>query len=173
MGLDFAYQQGISHRDLKLSNVLVHPSGRCKLVDFGLAALADTSSDKAIADCPSARAIDYAALERGTGVRKGDPRSDIYFVGVMMHHILSGRPPLVETRERSQRLNVSRFLEIPHLGELVKELPEAVYTISSKALEFDPENVTKRRLKCWLISNKLFEEWKSRMSLHDETIAMK
>lgn len=138
-GLDFAYQQGISHRDLKLSNVLVHPSGRCKLVDFGLAALADTSSDKAIADCPSARAIDYAALERGTGVRKGDPRSDIYFVGVMMHHVLSGRPPLIETRERSQRLNVSRFLEIPHLGELVKDLPEAIYTISSKALEFDPE----------------------------------
>ncbi|XZE21292.1 protein kinase domain-containing protein [Pirellulaceae bacterium SH449] len=138
-GLDFAYQQGISHRDLKLSNVLVHPSGRCKLVDFGLAALADTSSDKAIADCPSARAIDYAALERGTNVRKGDPRSDIYFTGVMMHHILSGRPPLIETRERSQRLNVSRFLEIPHLGELVKELPESVYTICSKALEFDPE----------------------------------
>ncbi|MFN7877231.1 MAG: protein kinase domain-containing protein [Pirellula sp.] len=138
-GLDFAYQQGISHRDLKLSNVLVHPSGRCKLVDFGLAALADTSSDKAIADCPSARAIDYAALERGTGVRKGDTRSDIYFTGVMMHHILSGRPPLIETRERSQRLNVSRFTEIPHLGELVKDLPEAIYTICSKALEFDPE----------------------------------
>ncbi|MCU0718641.1 MAG: protein kinase [Pirellula sp.] len=138
-GLDFAYQQGISHRDLKLSNVLVHPSGRCKLVDFGLAALADTSSEKAIADCPSARAIDYAALERGTGVRKGDPRSDIYFVGIMMHHILSGRPPLIETRERSQRLNVSRFTEIPHLGELVKELPESVYSICSKALEFDPE----------------------------------
>jgi serine/threonine-protein kinase len=138
-GLDFAYQQGISHRDLKLSNVLVHPSGRCKLVDFGLAALADTSSDKAIADCPSARAIDYAALERGTGVRKGDPRSDIYFTGVIMHHILSGKPPLVETRERSQRLNVSRFMEIPHLGELVKDLPEACYTICSKAMEFDPE----------------------------------
>ena len=138
-GLDFAYQQGISHRDLKLSNVLVHPSGRCKLVDFGLAALADTSSDKAIADCPSARAIDYAALERGTGVRKGDPRSDIYFTGIMMHHILSGRPPLIETRERSQRLNVSRFMEIPHLGELVKDLPESVYTICSKAIEFDPE----------------------------------
>jgi serine/threonine-protein kinase len=139
LGLDFAYQQGISHRDLKLSNVLVHPGGRCKLVDFGLAALADTSSEKAIADCPSARAIDYAALERGTGVRKGDTRSDIYFVGIMMHHILSGRPPLIETRERSQRLNVSRFTEIPHLGELVKDLPESVYSICSKALEFDPE----------------------------------
>ncbi|MCU0709849.1 MAG: serine/threonine-protein kinase [Pirellula sp.] len=53
-GLDFAFQRGITHRDMKLSNVLVHSSGRCKLVDFGLAALADVSSPEAIADCPSA-----------------------------------------------------------------------------------------------------------------------
>jgi serine/threonine-protein kinase len=138
-GLDFAFQKGITHRDLKLSNVLVHSSGRCKLVDFGLAAIADTSSDKAIADCPSARAIDYAALERGTGVRKGDTRSDIYFVGVMFYHILAGRPALVETRERSQRLNVTRFHDFPGLHEVVRDLPEYIYTICNKALEFDPE----------------------------------
>ncbi len=138
-GLDFAYSKGITHRDLKLSNVLVHSSGRCKLVDFGLAALTDTSSDKAIADCPSARAIDYAALERGTGVRKGDTRSDIYFVGVMMYNILAGKPALVETRERSQRLNVTRFHDFPALSEVMKDLPESVYTICNKALEFNPE----------------------------------
>lgn len=138
-GLDFAFQKGITHRDLKLSNVLVHSSGRCKLVDFGLAALADTSSDKAIADCPSARAIDYAALERGTGVRKGDVRSDVYFVGVMMYNIMSGRPALTETRERSQRLSVSRFHEFPPLAEVAKDLPDTIYAICNKALEFDPE----------------------------------
>ena len=138
-GLDFAFQKGITHRDLKLSNVLVHSSGRCKLVDFGLAALADTSSDKAIADCPSARAIDYAALERGTGVRKGDVRSDVYFVGVMMYNIISGRPALTETRERSQRLSVSRFQEFPSLSEVARDLPDSIYAICNKALEFDPE----------------------------------
>ncbi len=138
-GLDFAFQKGISHRDLKLSNVLVHSSGRCKLVDFGLASLADTSSDKAIADCPSARAIDYAALERGTNVRKGDTRSDVYFVGVMMYNIISGRPALTETRERSQRLNVTRFHDFPGLSEVAKDLPESIYIICNKALEFDPE----------------------------------
>ncbi|MCE3015772.1 MAG: protein kinase domain-containing protein [Pirellula sp.] len=138
-GLDFAFQKGITHRDLKLSNVLVHSSGKCKLVDFGLAAMADTSSDKAIADCPSARAIDYAALERGTGVRKGDTRSDIYFVGVMMYNIISGKQALVDTRERSQRLNVTRFHDFPSLSEVCRDLPEQIYTICNKALEFDPE----------------------------------
>lgn len=138
-GLDFAFQKGITHRDLKLSNVLVHSSGRCKLVDFGLAALADTSSPEAIADCPSARAIDYAALERGTAVRKGDHRSDIYFVGCILYHIVSGRAPLTETRDRLMRLNITRFVEIPSLGEVAPGMPESIYAICNKAMEFSPE----------------------------------
>lgn len=138
-GLDFAFQRGITHRDMKLSNVLVHSSGRCKLVDFGLAALADVSSPEAIADCPSARAIDYAALERGTAVRKGDPRSDLYFVGCMFYNILSGKSPLFETRDRLHRLNVSRFLQIDSLGEVAPGLPDFVYAICNKAMEFQPD----------------------------------
>lgn len=138
-GLDFAFQKGITHRDLKLSNVLVHSSGRCKLVDFGLAALADTSSPEAIADCPSARAIDYAALERGTAVRKGDHRSDIYFVGCIFYNVVSGRAPLYETRDRLMRLNVTRFTEMPSLGEVAPGLPDSIYAICNKAMEFNPE----------------------------------
>jgi serine/threonine-protein kinase len=138
-GLDFAAQKGISHRDLKLSNILVHSSGRCKLVDFGLAALADVSSPEAIADCPSARAIDYAALERGTSVRKGDVRSDIYFVGVIFYNVVSGRQALVDTRDRLQRLSVSRFLDFPPLNTIEPGLPDSIYAICNKALEFDPE----------------------------------
>lgn len=138
-GLDFANSKGITHRDLKLTNVLVHSSGKCKLVDFGLAALADVSSPEAIADCPSARAIDYAALERGTGVRKGDPRSDLFFVGVILYNVVSGRPALTETRDRLQRLSVSRFTEFPSLSEVMPGLPDSIYAICNKALEFDPE----------------------------------
>jgi len=138
-GLDFAAQKGISHRDLKLSNILVHSSGRCKLVDFGLAALADVSSPEAIADCPSARAIDYAALERGTSVRKGDIRSDIYFVGVILYNVVSGRQALVDTRDRLQRLSVSRFLDFPPLNTIEPGLPDSIYAICNKSLEFDPE----------------------------------
>ena len=58
------------------------------------------------------RSIDYAGLERTTGVRRNDKRSDIYFVGCMLYHLVSGEPPLSETRERIKRLSSQRYLEV-------------------------------------------------------------
>lgn len=141
-GLAYAASLGISHRDLKLSNVLITSEGKCKLVDFGLAALADRNNPEQVADCPNARAIDYAALERGTGVRKDDPRSDVYFAGNMLYHMLCGRPALTETRDRLQRLNVSRFQEITPLHEIVPDIPGVANQIVQRAMEFNPEKRT-------------------------------
>ncbi|WP_237607570.1 serine/threonine-protein kinase [Roseimaritima sediminicola] len=138
-GLAHAASMGISHRDMKLSNVLVSSEGVAKLVDFGLAALADRNNPEKIADCPNARAIDYAALERGTNVRKDDPRSDIYFAGAMMYQLLSGKPALTETRDRLQRLNVSRFEQVKPIQQVVPGLPPPVIQVCNKAMELKPD----------------------------------
>ena len=138
-GLAHAASLGIAHRDLKLSNVLVSTDGKAKLVDFGLAALSDRKNPEKIADCPNARAIDYAALERGTGVRKDDPRSDVYFAGNMLYHMLAGTPALTETRDRLKRLNVSRFQDIVPLHDRVPEVSAIANQIVQHAMEFNPE----------------------------------
>ncbi len=138
-GLAYASSFGIAHRDLKLSNVLISSEGKAKLVDFGLAALTDRNNPEKMADCPNARAIDYAALERGTGVRKDDPRSDIYFAGNMLYHMLAGEPALTETRDRLQRLNVSRFQEVVPLHERVPDVPSVANQIVQRCMEFNPD----------------------------------
>ena len=74
---------------------------------------------KALNEHPNPRTIDYAALERATGVRKDDPRSDIYFVGAMFYHLLTGQAPFSDTKDRLQRLSVSRFEKIAPIEKIV------------------------------------------------------
>ena len=137
-GLDFAMSKGVTHRDLKLSKVLLTSTGRAKLVDFGLAASA--ASEKEDKDLKtSQRSIDYAGLERVTGVRKDDPRSDTYFAGCMLYHLLTGVAPLTESKERSQRLSVSRFRDVKAITVHDPNLPPSIVSIVSKAMELDPE----------------------------------
>jgi serine/threonine-protein kinase len=139
-GLAYAAEHGIRHRDLKLSNVLMSSTGRAQLVDFGLAAV--TGSDEEFGgDTVNPRTIDYAGLERATGVRKDDPRSDIYFAGCILYHMLTGRAPLVETKDRTQRLSKTRFESIVPITQLEPKLPQRVAMVVNKAMEL---NVNRR-----------------------------
>lgn len=134
-GLHYAGEKGITHRDLKMSNVLVSSLRKAKLVDFGLAAAFGENNE---IDSPNARTIDYAALERCTGVRKDDLRSDLYFAGCVYYNMLTGTPPLLETKDRLLRLSNTRFNEVKPILEHLPDLPRYIANHISKAMEVNP-----------------------------------
>ena len=136
-GLSYAFARGICHRDLKMSNVIVSSTGTAMLLDFGLAGGDKNLSDDAIAKLQNPRTIDYAGLERATGVRKDDQRSDIYFLGCIFYHMLTGQPPLVETRDRIQRLSRTRFTEITPILKHEPTLPKPIVQVVNRAMELN------------------------------------
>jgi serine/threonine protein kinase len=138
-GMRYAFEHGVSHRDLKLTNILISSKGQAKLVDFGLAGTDMNVADEKLGETISARTIDYAGLERATGVRKDDQRSDMYFLGAIYYHMLAGHSPLHETRDRIQRLSKSRYVDITPLHDAEPTVSKMVAAIVSQAMNIDPE----------------------------------
>jgi len=92
-GLKYSLEQGVTHRDLKATNILIASNGQAKLVDFGLATIDD---ERKMATAHGQRTVDYSALERTCGSPKGDKRSDIFFLGCVFYQMITGQLPLPE-----------------------------------------------------------------------------
>ena len=135
-GLFHAYKRGITHRDVKLTNILISSGGEAKLVDFGLAQIyanAGREEDRV------ERTVDYAGLEKATGVKSGDVRSDIYFLGCVLYEMLTGRSPLVMTRDKHARMNPRRFSEVQPMRHEEVKGPPSLFALVETMMSLSPE----------------------------------
>jgi serine/threonine protein kinase len=123
------------HRDLKMTNVLMSSQGVARLVDFGLSSKVDGGEDGESVQ----RALDYATLEKGTGVPRDDPRSDLYFLGTIYYELLTGIAPLEKTRDRNERGRFSRYQEVRPVRSVEPGLPAVVANVCDRLMQINPQ----------------------------------
>lgn len=119
-GLEYAWQRGLTHRDIKPTNILIAAqTGQAKLVDFGLAQISSQATtlhlqrqEEADEDIAVDRTVDYAGLEKATNQPPGDVRSDIFFLGCVLYECLTGQPLMPVTRDRQARMQPRRYQEV-------------------------------------------------------------
>jgi eukaryotic-like serine/threonine-protein kinase len=126
-----AHSQRVVHRDVKPANVLITPDGQVKVGDFGVARLAEGSSEEALATV--AGTPGYMAPEQARGDRTS-PATDVYGVGVILYEMLAGRAPF----EGSSAVE----LALHHLHDpppaLLPETPTVLAAVVERALVKDP-----------------------------------
>ena len=90
--LDYIHGHGVVHRDLKPENIMVDAQDRIKLIDFGIAANVGSRRLTFAKFSQTMGTPDYISPEQVKG-KRGDGRSDIYALGVMMYEMLTGKVP--------------------------------------------------------------------------------
>lgn len=88
--LEAAHLQGVVHRDIKPQNVLLTPEGQAKVADFGIARASGVEPVTHTSEVLGS--AEYLSPEQAQG-KPVDARSDLYSLGAVLYHLLTGRPP--------------------------------------------------------------------------------
>ncbi len=136
--LTYAHEQGVLHRDVKPSNVLLSTDGRIYLTDFGLARIAQagesTLSSDRLLGTPQ-----YISPEQALGKSDLDARTDIYAFGVMLYEMLLGRVPYNADTPYAI-IHDHIYAPLPRPRDLNPNLPPALERVLLKALAKQPED---------------------------------
>jgi eukaryotic-like serine/threonine-protein kinase len=136
--LEYIHEQGIVHRDLKPENIMVDANDNVKLIDFGIAGDSGARRLTYANFTATLGTADYISPEQVKG-KRGDGRSDIYSMGVILYEMLTGRLPF--SGSSPMQIMNDRLLNYPLPPSnadpsISPQLQEVLY----RALERDPQN---------------------------------
>ncbi|HXW09912.1 MAG TPA: serine/threonine-protein kinase [Steroidobacteraceae bacterium] len=133
--LHYAHSRGVVHRDIKPSNILLTQEGDVRIVDFGIALVADSDVSRleGVAGSPA-----YMSPEQVQGFEL-DARSDLYSLGAVMYEMLCGQRPFrAGALGKLLRQVVQQAPET--LRSMRPEIPAELEPVVMKALEKEPDN---------------------------------
>ena len=136
--LDYMHKHGVVHRDLKPENIMVDGQDRIKLIDFGIAMKEDARRLTYAGPSPMLGTPDYISPEQVKGQR-GDQRSDIYALGIMLYEMLTGQTPF--SGPNPLAVMNERVLNDPKPARKLRpEMSAQLQEILYRALERDPRH---------------------------------
>jgi serine/threonine-protein kinase len=142
LGLAYAHQHGVIHRDVKPENLLLTSDGSTLVADFGIARALSSSVAGAQDRGPEERLTEigyamgtpaYMSPEQATGDLAVDQRTDVYSLGCVLYEMLAGEPPF--TGPTAQAILARRLSgEVPDVRRYRPSVPELLGAVIQRAL---------------------------------------
>ena len=138
LALEYIHSHGVVHRDLKPENIMVGENDSIKLIDFGIAANVGSKRLTFAKFSQTMGTPDYISPEQVKG-KRGDARSDIYALGVMLYEMLTGKVPF--TGANAFIIMNDRLLNNPvPPREIDPSVSPQLQEIIYRAMEREPSN---------------------------------
>jgi eukaryotic-like serine/threonine-protein kinase len=136
VALDYMHRQGVVHRDLKPENIMLDADDRIKIIDFGIAASAGSRRLTFGKLSQVMGSPDYISPEQVKN-KRGDARSDLYAVGVMLYEMLTGEAPF-HGANPFVVMNARLVTSPQPPSEINPQISSGLQAIVLRALERDP-----------------------------------